>query len=500
MLNIRVMDQAHSLGPLLDKLASVRVLCIGDVMLDRFVYGAVDRVSPEAPIPVLRIEREAEMLGGAGNVVRNIAALGGQATLIAVVGDDDAGRAVARLIGEQPGIDASLVTVAGRATTLKLRYVAGNQQLLRADHEQISPLDKDATQRLCAAIEGEVADADIVILSDYAKGVLSDEVIKCAVRAAERAKARVIADPKSIDFRRYNLVNVLTPNAKELAAATGMTVGDDASAEAAAWRAMEIANADAILVTRSERGMTIVHKGIGAQHFPAEAREVFDVSGAGDTVLAVFALALGADADLVECATLANVAAGIVVGKAGTAVVRPDEMAQALHAADLKGPEAKIKTLDSALDVISRWRARGLKVGFTNGCFDLIHTGHVSLLAQARAACDRLIVGLNTDASVKRLKGPSRPVNTEMARAIVLAALETVDLVVLFDDETPIKLIEAIRPDALIKGADYTVEQVVGAPFVQSYGGKVVLAAITPGQSTTGTIARMAKQPASAKP
>ena len=494
------MDHAQALGPLLEKLASVRVLCIGDVMLDRFVYGAVDRVSPEAPIPVLRIEREAQMLGGAGNVVRNIAALGGRATLVAVVGDDDAGRDIARLIGEQDGIDASLVTVGGRATTVKLRYVAGNQQLLRADHEQIGALDREATERLIAAIEGEIGDADIVVLSDYAKGVLSNEVIERTLRAAERAHVRVVADPKSVDFKRYNLVNVLTPNAKELAAATGMAVGDDASTEAAAWRALEIANADAILVTRSERGMTIVHKGIGAQHFPAEAREVFDVSGAGDTVLAVFALVLGSGADLVDSVALANVAAGIVVGKAGTAVVRPDELAQALHAADLKGPEAKIKTVDSALDAVARWRTRGLKIGFTNGCFDLIHIGHVSLLAQARAACDRLVVGLNTDASVKRLKGPSRPVNSEMARAIVLAALETVDLVVLFDEETPIKLIEALRPDALIKGADYTVEQVVGAPFVQSYGGKIVLAALTPGQSTSGTIARMAKQPAGAKP
>jgi len=491
------MDHTQALGPLLEKLASVRVLCIGDVMLDRFVYGAVDRVSPEAPIPVLRIEREAQMLGGAGNVVRNIAALGGRATLVATVGDDDAGRSIARLIGDQSGIDASLVTVSGRATTLKLRYVAGNQQLLRADHEQVSALDQDATQRLCAAIESEIADADIVVLSDYAKGVLSPAVIQCACKAAAKAGKLVVADPKSTDFTRYQ-GSIVTPNAKELAAASGMPVGDDALVDAAARKVLGTTGAKAILVTRSERGMTLVSKAAGTHHFPTEAREVFDVSGAGDTVLAVFALALGAGGELVDAAALANVAAGIVVGKAGTAVVRPDELAQALHAADLKGPEAKIRTFDSALDTVARWRARGLKVGFTNGCFDLIHTGHVSLLAQARAACDRLVVGLNTDASVKRLKGPSRPVNTEMARAIVLAALETVDMVVLFDEETPIKLIEAVRPDALIKGADYTVDQVVGAPFVQSYGGRVVLAALTPGQSTSNTIARMAK-PASVK-
>ena len=494
------MDHLHALGPLPEKLASVRVLCIGDVMLDRFVYGAVDRVSPEAPIPVLRIEREAQMLGGAGNVVRNISALGAHANLVAVVGDDDAGKDIARLIEGEQGLDASLIAVSGRATTVKLRYVAGNQQLLRADREQSSALDGDTNDRLCAAVESEIADADIVILSDYAKGVLSPGLIARLVATARKHGKLVVADPKSVDLARYKGVSVLTPNAKELAIATAMPVGDDASAAAAAKKALETSGADAILVTRSERGMTLVARTGLTHHFPAEAREVFDVSGAGDTVLAVLALALGAGATIADAAALANVAASIVVSKAGTAVVRPDELAQALHAADLKGPEAKIRTLDSALDAAARWRARGLKIGFTNGCFDLIHTGHVSLLAQARAACDRLIVGLNTDASVKRLKGPSRPVNTEMARAIVLAALETVDLVVLFDEETPIKLIEALRPDALIKGADYSVEQVVGASFVQSYGGRVVLAALTPGQSTSGTIARMALAPTGTKP
>ena len=494
------MDHTQALGPLLEKFASVRVLCIGDVMLDQFVYGSVDRVSPEAPIPVLRIEREAQMLGGAGNVVRNVAALGARATLIAVVGDDDAGRNIARLIADEPSLEASLITVADRSTTVKLRYVAGNQQLLRADREQSSALERETNERVCAAVEGEIADADVVVLSDYAKGVLSPGVIGRLVAFAAKHGKLVVADPKTVDFVRYKGVSVLTPNAKELAAATAMVVGDDASTESAARKALASAAADAVLVTRSERGMTLVAREGVTHHFPAESREVFDVSGAGDTVLAVLALALGAGASISDAAAFANLAAGIVVGKAGTAVVRPDELSQALHAADLKGPEAKIRSIDSALDAAARWRTLGLKVGFTNGCFDLIHTGHISMLAQARAACDRLIVGLNTDASVKRLKGPTRPVNTEMARAIVLAALETVDLVVLFDDETPIKLIEALRPEALIKGADYSVEQVVGASVVQAYGGRVVLATLTPGQSTSGTIARMGRVPAGAKP
>ena len=493
------MDQTHALGPFLEKLASVRVLCIGDVMLDRFVYGTVDRVSPEAPIPVLRIEREAQMLGGAGNVVRNVAALGAHATLVAVVGDDGAGRDLARLIASEPGLDANLITVSGRSTTVKLRYVAGNQQLLRADREETGALDGDSNERICAAVESEIVDSDIVVLSDYAKGVLSPGLIARLVATARKHGKLIVADPKSVDFGRYKGVSVLTPNAKELAAVTGLSVGDDISAELAARKALSVAGADAILVTRSERGMTLVARAGDTQHFAAEAREVFDVSGAGDTVLAVLAMALGAGAPIADAAALANLAAGIVVGKAGTAVVRPDDLAQALHAADLKGPEAKIKTMDSALDAVALWRTRGLKIGFTNGCFDLIHTGHVSLLTQARAACDRLIVGLNTDASVKRLKGAERPVNTEMARAIVLAALGTVDLVVLFDEDTPVKLIEALRPDALIKGADYSVEQVVGASFVQSYGGRVVLATLTPGQSTSSTIARMGRLPAGAK-
>jgi D-beta-D-heptose 7-phosphate kinase/D-beta-D-heptose 1-phosphate adenosyltransferase len=477
---------------LLPRFPSVRILCVGDIMLDHFVYGTVERISPEAPIPVLKVTRETEMLGGAGNVARNIAALGARATLISVVGDDAPGHTISRLIAQEPNIEASLVTVPPRQTSLKVRHIAANQQMLRIDRETTEPLAADDENRLCQAFEVELPSAAVVILSDYAKGVLTPNVIRRICALARKHGKPVIADPKNNDFRRYEGVNILTPNAKELATATGMPVSDDRTAELAAARAVTTAALDAILVTRSEQGMTLSPKSGPAVHYPTQAREVFDVSGAGDTVIATLAVALASGAPLANAAALANIAAGIVVGKAGTAVVRPDELAQALQAEDLRGVGTKIRALQAAIDTVTTWRSRGLKVGFTNGCFDLVHPGHISLLAQARNQCDRLIVGLNTDNSVKRLKGPTRPINAEMARAVVLAALESVDMVILFDEETPVDLIKAVRPDVLVKGADYTIDKVVGGDFVMSYGGKVHLADLTPGQSTTSIVQRMA--------
>lgn len=477
---------------LLPRFPSVRILCVGDIMLDHFVYGTVERISPEAPIPVLKVTRETQMLGGAGNVARNIAALGARVTLISVVGDDAPGHTISRLIADEPNIEAALVTVPPRQTSLKVRHIAANQQMLRIDRETTEPLQAEDEERVCKAFEAELTSASVVILSDYAKGVLTPNVIARICELARRHGKPVIADPKNNNFMRYAGVNILTPNARELAAATTLPVTDDQTAEQAAAKAVQAAGLDAILVTRSEQGMTLVPKAGAATHYPTQAREVFDVSGAGDTVIATLAVALASGAPLASAAALANIAAGIVVGKAGTAVVRPDELAQALQAEDLRGVGSKIRALKAALDTVATWRSRGMKVGFTNGCFDLVHPGHISLLSQARNQCDRLIVGLNTDNSVKRLKGPSRPINAEMARAVVLAALESVDMVILFDDETPIELIRAIRPDVLVKGADYTVDKVVGSDIVMSYGGKVHLADLTPGQSTTRIVERLA--------
>lgn len=475
----------------IERFGQQRILVIGDLMLDRFVYGKADRVSPEAPIPVLAASHETVVPGGAGNVARNIAALGGHVALVGVLGDDDAGRDFVRLLRNIARLEANLLTVANRPTTLKVRYVAGSQQLLRVDRETVEPISSEIEDRLIGRLKDEVPAANAVLLSDYAKGVLGPRLIAAAIELARMHKVPIVADPKTTDFSRYRGVTVLKPNARELSAATGLAVTNDVEVEIAARVALTRADAQSLLVTRSERGMSLITPEAGAIHLSARAREVFDVSGAGDTALAVLALALGARAPLADAAALANVASGIVVGKIGTALVHPDELVNALQAQKLESVEAKILTLHGAVDLVGRWRARGLRVGFTNGCFDLIHPGHVSLLAQARAACDRLIVGLNSDHSVLNLKGEGRPVNTETARAIVLASLSSVDGVVIFEEPTPMRLIEAIRPDLLVKGADYTIETVVGSDLVRSYGGQVLLADLKPGHSTTGTIARL---------
>lgn len=477
----------------LEALASVKVLCIGDVMLDRYVYGSVERVSPEGPIPILRVERERTMLGGAGNVTRNLAALGARVSFLSVTGEDAAGAEIAVLLQAEPGVESHLVIEQGRETAVKTRFVAGTQQLLRADRETAQPLGTGSESALLERLDAALAGAAIVILSDYGKGVLATKLISETIRRAHAAGKLVIVDPKGDDYRCYRGADLVTPNRAELARASRMATGTDAEVEAAARHLMGSCGVRAVLATRGRGGMTLVSDDAKAEHLQAEAREVFDVSGAGDTVVAALAAALAAGFAPIDAAALANVAAGIVVGKVGTAVARRDEVFKALHAQELMSHEAKVLPLAQALERIEAWRRHNLKIGFTNGCFDLLHPGHVSLLAQSRAACDRLVVGLNSDGSVKRLKGPGRPVQHDSERAIVLASLASVDLVVIFDDETPINLIEAIRPDVLIKGADYTVATVVGAEFVQGYGGKVVLAEISPGHSTSATLARMGR-------
>lgn len=484
------MTDRTQLIPLVEAFAAARVLCVGDIMLDRFITGTVERISPEAPIPVLRVEGETAMLGGAGNVLRNLAALGASCRFVGVIGGDEAGREVRALLAEHPTVTPELVVEPGRQTSIKTRFLAGTQQMLRADREDTAPLSATAGEAILDAVDRALGDCDLMVLSDYGKGVLGGGIAARIIAAARQAGRRVIVDPKGTDYRRYRGAHLLTPNRLELAQATGRPAATDDDIVAAAGQLIDTCGVEAVLATRSRDGMTLVGAG-DAHHLPTEAREVFDVSGAGDTVIATVAAALAAGADLVEAARLANVAAGIVVGKVGTAAAYAADLIAALHRQDLSGAEAKVLTLPQALDRIAVWRRTGRTVGFTNGCFDLLHPGHVALLAKARAACDRLVVGLNSDASVGRLKGPERPVQTEAARAAVLASLASVDLVVIFGEDTPAALIEAIRPDVLAKGADYTVETVVGADFVQAHGGRVLLIDLEPGHSTSATIARM---------
>jgi D-beta-D-heptose 7-phosphate kinase/D-beta-D-heptose 1-phosphate adenosyltransferase len=485
------MTELSVLADRVDRLKDTVVLCVGDAMLDRFVYGAVERISPEAPIPVLRIERETAMLGGAGNVVRNVVALGGHPAFLSVLGDDAPGREVTGLIGEHAAIDPCIVVEPGRRTTIKTRFFASSQQLLRADSETSAALGATVRQQLLSRADRLVAEVGAVVLSDYGKGVLGNGMPAELIARARAAGKPVVVDPKGTDFTVYAGATVITPNRKELRDATGMAVETDDEVVAAARHLIATCDLQAVLVTRSQDGMTLVLADGAAHHLPAEAQEVFDVSGAGDTVVATLATAIASGASLLEGARIANVAAGIVVAKVGTAVAYANEIVSALHHDDLWAGESKVLGLDAAMEAVDRWRRKGLKVGFTNGCFDLLHPGHVSILTQSRAACDRLVVGLNSDASVARLKGPTRPVQSEAARATVLASLATVDMVVIFGEDTPLALIEALRPDVLVKGADYTVATVVGAEQVQSWGGKVVLAQLVDGQSTTNTIKRM---------
>ena len=488
------MNDMSQLSGLLSRLQDARVVCVGDLMLDRYVEGTVDRVSPEAPIPVLAEQREIAMLGGVGNVLRNLAALGAACDLAAVIGIDRAGRELAKLVTREAKVTPRLLSIPGRQTSIKTRFVAGGQQLLRSDRETTEPISatEQASMLEDARAALQAAGNTVMVLSDYGKGVLEAPLLQDLIALAKDAGIPVIVDPKGQDFGRYRGVSMLTPNRQELATATAMPTDSDENVIAACRKLIADFDVAAILATRSERGMSLVTRD-EAHHFPARAREVFDVSGAGDTVIAVLAAAMAAGASAPEAAQLANVAAGVVVGKVGTAVAHSNEILAALHASEFMDAEAKVVAAETMIDRAGTWRRQGWRVGFTNGCFDLLHPGHVSLLKQAKATCDRLVVGLNSDASVRRLKGPDRPIQSEGSRSSVLASLAVVDLVVIFHEETPLDLIDALRPDVLVKGSDYAVDEVVGAEQMRSWGGEIVLADILTGYSTTNTIRRMAK-------
>jgi D-beta-D-heptose 7-phosphate kinase/D-beta-D-heptose 1-phosphate adenosyltransferase len=475
-----------------------RILCLGDIMLDKFAYCDTERISPEAPVPVLLLKRAQSMLGGAGNVARNIASLGGHAILMGLLGPDPAGMEVRRLLRETPGLSDAHVESASRPTICKTRYLAGHQQIVRIDEEQVHELEPDEAADLIAAVERTLPQVDALILSDYGKCVVCPQVVEATIERARALGVPVFVDPKTDDFRRYRGATCVTPNQKELGAAARLPVGSDDEIVAAARKVMAEAEADAILATRSEKGMVLVEASGEVNIEPARAQEVFDVSGAGDTVIAVLALASASGYPLPQAMHLANRAAGIVVSKLGTATVELDELALDLSrdVTDKDWHHVKYYSADEAGTLVRRWQSRGLKVGFTNGCFDIVHAGHVSLLAAARAQCDRLLVALNTDRGVRRLKGPSRPVNSLADRTAVIAAVESVDAVISFDEETPLELIRRLKPDVLIKGGDYTLDGVVGADIVQANGGKVLLVDLVEGRSTTRLIDAIRGAPA----
>jgi len=483
-----------ALQHLLHAIVGARVVAVGDVMVDRFVYGDVGRISPEAPIPVMARSHESVMLGGAGNVARNLAALGATAALVGVVGNDAAGAEAQGLTGSEAGVEGYLIHDADRPTTVKTRFVSAGQQLLRLDEEAVRPVAGDVERKLVRTLTDAARGAQVILLSDYGKGVVTPAVIQAALAAAQREAAVLIVDSKARSFARYGATDVIKPNAAELAYATDLPTETDAEIEAALARALELSACKAVLVTRSAKGMSLAVRGEGVRHFRRPPPEVYDTSGAGDTALAAIGVALAVGEALDVAIDFALLAAGVVVQKAGTATASPDELIEA-EIAQVRAPaEAKIATPERMAREIARWRERGLRVGFTNGCFDILHRGHIAYLTQARAWCDRLVVGLNDDGSVRRLKGDGRPVNDLESRAMVLAGLSSVDLVVPFEDDTPLALIEAARPDVLIKGADYSLDDVVGREVVEAYGGEVKLADLVKGHSTTATLNKLARR------
>ena len=479
----------HPIDQYLAKLNKATVLCIGDLMLDHFVYGDVSRVSPEAPAMVVAVRREEQLLGGAGNVARGLAALGAGCIVIGVMGDDESGRTLAQAFRDEcPGAEPHLMIDPSRPTTRKVRFVSEHHSshLLRADWELAAPVADDIERSIVKAATDAMPRADAVVLSDYGKGVLKPSVVRAIIDVARSLGKPVVVDPKGHDFGVYRGATLITPNRKELADSTRLQAQTDAEVAAAARVLADTVKTEAVLVTRSEEGMTLFTREEGVVHIPAYPVKVRDVSGAGDTVAAVMAVMMAANADYEFAARAANAAAAVVVGKRGTSTASAAELRSRLLPPTSLASEEKVVFDWSVLDErLAEWRRQGLRIGFTNGCFDLLHPGHVKLLTEARAACDRLIVGLNTDASVTRLKGEGRPIQDQQARAEVLVALEAVNLVVLFPQDTPLELIERVRPNVLVKGADYTIDQVVGRELVESGGGKVVLAELVPGHSTS---------------
>lgn len=476
------------------QLARGRVLVIGDVMVDHYVTGRVSRVSDEAPVPIVHVSDERWTAGGAANVAANIAALGGKALLAGVTGTDPAASTLAGIIGAMGGaVEAHLVADASRPTTIKTRYMGGQHQIVRIDREQGGAVSRGTEDRLIDLVADLADDCDAIMVSDYAKGALTDRVLAAVMEHGVRAGVPVIVDPKRADWSAYRGAAFITPNRKELMLAVHAPCSNDGECGTAAAIAIEQTGA-AILLTRSEQGMSLFAGDKPPVHLAAKAREVFDVSGAGDTVAATVALGIASGLAPDMAMQLANIAAGVVVAKRGTATPSPAELLAEIetgHRALVTTPGAI--SLADAQALRQQWAREGLSVGFTNGCFDILHAGHVALLREAANACDRLVVALNTDASVSVLKGPSRPVQAENVRAAVMAAVKGVDAVILFGEQTPLDAIRALEPDVLIKGADYAEDQIVGADIVRARGGRIVRAQLVEGQSTTKVIERSRK-------
>lgn len=466
-------------------------LVIGDLMLDRYLIGEVERISPEAPVPVVLLKQQNERAGGAANVAANLAGLGIKTEMAGVIGNDAEGSTLKQMLSALHIGTNAIVQSALRPTVTKTRILGGHQQMMRLDQESQSAFNQEETEALLHRIEEALTSHPaIVILSDYAKGVLSEQVCRTVIVQARMLGIPVLVDPKGWDYTKYRGATALTPNKKETAEACGVNASDQVALMQGATKLRDQLGLEFLAVTRGEEGISLL-EGDVTHHIPATAKQVFDVSGAGDTVIATLAAGLMHGLNHQQAFTLANLAAGIVVGKVGTVPVQREELLAELISQDSHQQADKICELEALKARVSQWRSAQQRIVFTNGCFDLLHAGHVTYLEAAKKTGDKLILGLNTDRSVSALKGPTRPVIHEADRARVVASLESVDAVILFDEDTPLDLINAIRPDVIVKGSDYTEDQVVGGNEVKSWGGKVALIDIVPGRSTSRIIEKL---------
>ncbi len=501
-----MLPELHSILNLLEGgFRQLKVLVVGDLMLDRYIHGEVERISPEAPVPVLRHAQRYERAGGAANVAMNLAGLGCQAVLAGFWGADSEQAELAAIL-ERNGIDTVGVVSSVLPTISKTRIVGRQQQLLRLDIESREEVPEVEAGRLRELATGLVGKVHAVVLSDYAKGALSAALCEAVIRAARAAGVPVLADPKTPDFGKYSGATTVCPNLGELALATRVAAHRIDELMAAGQRLVAEHDLEFLTVTMSEKGISVLRApsqggtgvyGTGVYHSPARAREVFDVSGAGDTVIATLAASLAGGLQVETAVELANLAAGIVVSKVGTVPIAAHELIGALTPSSGLTAGEKVLDRERILLRVAEWRASGETIVFTNGCFDLLHVGHITLLEECRRFGSKLVLGLNADASVCRLKGPARPIVGERERARVMAALAAVDAVVLFEEDTPLELIRALKPNVLVKGGDYTVETVVGHEDVMAAGGRVEIVATVEGFSTTHLVKRLTATPAS---
>ncbi len=468
-----------------------RVLVVGDLMLDQYLWGDVSRISPEAPVPVLRSARRTQVAGGAANVAMNLVGLGTQVSLAGFLGTDEAAQTLGGLLASS-GIETDAVCVWQRPTISKTRVMAGRQQLMRLDVEAPElPLDAEIDS-LLQSLTAQIAHADSIILSDYAKGALPGKVCQYVIAEARKSNIPVLVDPKGSDFSKYRHATTICPNAQELSTCTGIPVEESEKLLAAGRALVQSLALDYLTVTMSERGIRVLHRDAEQDlHAAAQAREVYDVSGAGDTVIATLAAAAAAKLDLESAIQLANVAAGIVVSRVGTVPIDRANLLATLSVELAASTQEKVVDRAGLIARAAQWRDRGETIVFTNGCFDLLHIGHITLLENAHRMGDHLVLGINSDASARRLKGPKRPLVGENERARILAALASTDAVVIFDEDTPLETIEALRPNVLVKGGDYTEATVVGADLIRSWGGRVAIVPTVAGFSTSNLVQKL---------